>query len=179
MGIVAITIMLLVILLIPVSSAASLQEGDGGVSPHWEEACNTSLLFSDDTKSWNDATGFCELFGGNLVEIRSMELNYCILQHFQLKGLPKTWYWHSGNDIDNEGVYRYSRASDFPPLPGDLITWAVLWYDDNKSYKIGDPNGGEGENCLTVHLSSDYSAGRWADNPCTYNNIHYICQRKL
>merc|ERR1712089_80181 len=37
-----------------------------------------------------------------------------ILQHFQLKGLPKTWYWHSGNDIDNEGV----PCLSLPPISG-------------------------------------------------------------
>merc|ERR1711962_1107649 len=159
MGIVTIT-MRLVLLLIPLISAASLQERGGGVTPHWEEICNTSLLFSEDTKSWYDATEFCELLGGNLVEIRSMEMNYCILHHAHHKGLPADWYWHSGNDIDDEGVYRYNRAGDFPPIAGDLILW-------NPYYYAGRPNGGRGENCLEVKLTSDAWAGQWADCPCT------------
>merc|ERR1712126_431475 len=171
-----VTISMLLMLLLPVISAAPLEERGAGLTPHWEEICNTSLLFSEETKSWEDATVFCELFGGNLVEIRSMEMNYCILLHAQLKGLPADWYWQSGNDIDNEGVYRYNRAGDFPPLPGDLITWSVIWYD----YKDqnGEPNGGRGENCLEVSLFSDYKAGKWATAPCT-NVYRYICQRKL
>merc|ERR1719347_1290878 len=134
-----------VLLLLPALSAASLKERGAGVTPHWEEACNTSLLFSEETKSWEHAAVLCELFGGHLVEIRTMEMNYCILLHTQLKGLPEDWYWHSGNDIDNEGVYRYNRAGDFPPLPGDLITWSPLWFN-------GEPNGPK-ENCLIVRLS--------------------------
>merc|ERR1719153_1623664 len=162
--------MLLVFLLNSVFIAASLQEGGGGVTPHWEEACNTSLLFSEDTKSWDDAKGLCELLGGNLVEIRSMEMNYCILLHAQLKGLPVGWYWNSGNDIDNEGVYRYNRAGDFPPLSGDLITWSPIWYP-------GEPNGPK-ENCLIVRLDNGTHAGKFGNDPCTTLR-HYICQRKL
>merc|ERR1712126_155855 len=147
-----------------------------GVTSHWEEICNASLSFSEDTKSWSDAGELCELLGGNLVEIRSMEMNYCILLHPQLKGLPVDWYWHSGNDIDNEGVYRYNRAGDFPPLPGDLITWSPLWVDWEGDHS-DEPNGGQSQ-CLMFSLSSDDRAGKWADQPCTYG-LPYICQRKL
>merc|ERR1719342_441017 len=153
--------MRLVLLLIPIISAASFQERGAGVTPHWEEICNTSLLFSEDTKSWYDATEFCELLGGNLVEIRSLEMNYCILLHAHHKGLPVDWYWHSGNDIDDEGVYRYNRAGDFPPLSGDLITWSVIWW------KGDEPDGGQKENCLLVGLSSDHHAGKWGTTECT------------
>merc|ERR1712098_830711 len=172
MGIVTIT-MRLVLLLIPVISAASLQERGGGVTPHWEEICNTSLLFPQDTKSWYDATEFCVLLGGNLVEVRSMEMNYCILRHAHHKGLAADWYWHSGNDIDDEGVYRYNRAGDFPPLPGDLITWSPIWFIPNN-----EPNGARGSNCLLVCLSSDFRAGKWADDSCK-NKYRYICQRNI
>merc|ERR1719481_646854 len=169
--------MRLVLLLIPLISAASLQERVGGGTPHWEQICNTSLLFSQDTKSWYDANGFCELFGGNLVEIRSMEINYCILRHAHHKGLPADWYWHSGNDIDDEGVYRYNRAGDFPPLPGDLITWSPIWVDWAGSNN-DEPNGGQVENCLLVSLSTDNNAGKWLTHTCTVSH-RYVCQRKL
>jgi len=175
MGNVSIT-MFLVLLFLPAISAASLKETGAGVTPHWEEACNTSLLFSEETKSWDDAAGFCELFGGNLVEIRTMEMNYCILLHAQLKGVQEDWYWHGGNDIDNEGVYRYNRAGDFPPLSGDLILWSPLWYVAKGGES--EPNGGRNENCLMVHMSSVSIAGKWHNNYCT--TLHrYICQRKL
>merc|ERR1711962_1303045 len=102
------------------------------------------------------------LYGGSLVEIRSKEMNYCILGYAHSKALPADWYWHSGNDIDNEGMYRYNRAGDFPPIAGDLILWSPIAWD------VGRPQGGTAENCLLVRLSSDGYAGQWADFPCTY-----------
>merc|ERR1712089_57228 len=171
MGTIVTITMLLVLLLLPIIFAASLEENGGGVTPHWEAICNTSLLFSEDKKNWEDAKGECELFGGNLVEIRSMELNYCILRHAHHKGLPVDWYWHSGNDIDDEGVYRYNRAGDFPPIAGDLILWSPIWYN-------GRPESGESQNCLIFYLTRDKYAGQWNDGLCTWA-LRYVCQRKL
>merc|ERR1711962_747366 len=164
-------IMLPLLFLLTAVSDAKLQLQDRAVTPHWEAVCNTSLLFSEDKKNWEDARGECELYGGNLVQIRNMEINYCILRHAHSKALPADWYWHSGNDIDEEGVYRYNRAGDFPPLAGDLILWSPIWEN-------GRPNGAKSQNCLLVSLSSDGYAGQWNDYPCT--NVHrYVCQRKL
>merc|ERR1711962_1875805 len=151
-------IMLPLLLLFTVIPAAKLQ--DRAVTPHWEAVCNTSLLFSEDKKNWEDAWGECELYGGNLVQIRSMELNYCILRHAHTKGLPADGYWHSGNDIDDEGVYRYNRAGDFPPLAGDLILCSPIWGS-------GRPDSGESQNCLVVILTRNQYAGQWNDAPCT------------
>merc|ERR1711962_1515537 len=155
-------IMLPLLLLFTVISAAKLQ--DRAVTPRWEAVCDTSHLFSEDHKNWKDASGECELYGGNLAQIRSMELNYCILRHAHSKNLPAEGYWHSGNDMDDEGVYRYNRARD-------LILWSPIWAD-------GRPQGGKAENCLYVSLSSDGHAGHWNDHPCTAA-LRYVCQRKL
>merc|ERR1711996_40961 len=163
-------IMFPLLLLITVVSAVPIQ--DRAVTPHWEAVCNTSLLFSEDKKTWEDAQGNCELYGGSLVQVRSMEMNYCILDYAETKVLPADWYWHSGNDIDKEGVYRYNRAGDFPPIAGDLILWSPLW-------NVGRPDYGRKENCLVVSLSSGEYAGQWNNYPCT-NHVHrYVCQRKL
>merc|ERR1712089_1925 len=162
-------IMLPLLLLLTSVSAAKLQ--DRAVTPHWEAVCNTSLLFSEDSKTWQDAQVNCELYGGSLVEIRSMEMNYCILRHAHNKALPAGPYWHSGNDIDDEGVYRYNRAGDFPPHEEDLILWSPVWQG-------GQPNGGRGQNCLLVELSTNEYAGVWGDNNCP-NAWRYMCQRKL
>merc|ERR1712180_501444 len=163
-------IMFPLLLLITVVSAVPIQ--DRAVTPHWVKICNTSLLFSEDSKTWEDAQGNCELYGGSLVQIRSMEMNYCILDYAETKALPAEWYWHSGNDIDKEGVYRYNRAGDFPPIAGDLILWSPIW-------AVGRPNGAKSENCLLVSLSSDGYAGQWADTSCTSPLRRYVCQRRL
>merc|ERR1711962_555490 len=141
-------IMLPLLFLLTAVSDAKLQLQDRAVTPHWEAVCNTSLLFSEDKKNWEDARGECALYGGNLVEIRSMEMNYCILRHAQNKALPGDWYWHSGNDIDNEGVYRHNRAGDFAFLAGELLLWSPIWAD-------GRPAGGKAYNCLQVALQID------------------------
>merc|ERR1711962_135977 len=159
-------IMFPLLLLITVVSAVPIQ--DRAVTPHWRKICNTSLLFSEDKKTWEDAQGNCELYGGSLVQIRSMEMNYCILDYAETKALPGDWYWHSGNDIDKEGVYRYNRA----PLARDLILSSPI------AWNTGRPNGGRSQNCLLVNLSSNEYAGQWADQPCT-DAWRYVCQRKL
>merc|ERR1712098_206215 len=122
-------IMLPFLLLLTVVSAAKLQ--DKAVVPHWEAACNTSLLFSEKLETWEEASGECELYGGNLVQIRSMEMNYCILRHAHDKALPAYWYWHSGNDIDEEGVYRYNggRSCNCMVLGLSSGENAGLWAD--------------------------------------------------
>merc|ERR1712080_497750 len=155
--------MILVGLLVTVVSAVTIQ--DKAVTPHWENICGTSLLFSEEAKTWDDAIGFCELLGGNLVDIRSMEMNYCILRHAHDKALPQAAYWTSGNDIDDEGVYPYNRH-------GDLVLWSPIWQATE------NPNGGKSENCLFVLLSTDKQAGKWGDDDCNYPH-RYICQRKL
>merc|ERR1712126_408234 len=165
-------IMLPLLLLLTVVSAAKLKLQDKAAIPHWETACNTSLLFSERAETWEEASGECELYGGNLVQIRSMEMNYCILRQAHSKGLTDEWYWHSGNDIDEEGVYRYNRGGDFTPIAGDLILWSPI------AWSYGHPEGGRSQNCLEVRLSSDGKAGQWADTSCT-NVRSYVCQRKL
>merc|ERR1712080_707240 len=120
MGPVSITMFLVGVgLLLTVVSAVTIQ--DKAVTPHWENICGTSLLFSEDAKTWDDARGTCELFGGNLVDIRSMEMNYCILDHAYHKALPQTWYWTSGNDIDVEVYIAITdMVTSSPGLPSGI-----------------------------------------------------------
>merc|ERR1712126_184542 len=155
------------VIMLPLLLLLTIVSADTAVTPHWVKVCDTSLLFSEDKKNWEDARGECELYGGRLAEIRSMELNYCILNYAQTKGLPIDRYWHSGNDIDREGVYSFNRAKDFTHL--DLILWSPV-----RDFGYG----GKSENCLLVYLSSDERAGPWADDACTFGH-RYVCQRGL
>merc|ERR1712126_67042 len=166
MGVSTTMIPVLQLLLFAVVSPVSIQDK---ATPHWEDVCDTSLLLSEDLKSWDDARGTCELFGGKLVDIRSLEMNYCILTHAQRKGHPAAWYWHSGNDINVEGVWRYNN-------PGDLILWTPIWWFSKGT--IGTPDGGRSQNCLLVNLSNNADAGKWSDYTC-HTPQHYVCQRKL
>merc|ERR1719158_133070 len=153
--------MLRVLVLLTVVSAAHIQNKTR--TPHWENVCNTSLFFSDDKKNWNDAQEFCDFIGGNLVDIRSQEMNYCILRHAHHSKVPEDIYWHSANDIVDEGVYHFGRT-------GDLILWSPMWYPP-------DPNAGRAGNCIMFWLTNNKFAGLWADDICSAA-YRYVCQRK-
>merc|ERR1712142_1354391 len=121
-------------------------------TPHWVVVCGGSHLFSEDKKSWNEAGDICELFGGHLAQIDNLAENYCLLDYAQSQSLEGVW-WHSGNDIEREGVYRQADRG--------LILWTPFWASWPNA--VTEPDGGTAANCLCVHLSGDYHAGKWGD----------------
>merc|ERR1712154_214299 len=88
---------------------------------------------SEDKKTWDDAGGICQLFGSHLLQIDNMAENSCLLEYAQKQGVTEAYWWHSGNDIEWEGVYRQAD--------GNLLTWQPLWLGKN-------PNEGRRANCL-------------------------------
>merc|ERR1712154_251753 len=130
-------------------------------TPQWANVCNGSYLFSEDKKTWDDAGGICLLFGSHLLQIDNMVENFCLLEYAQKQGVTESNWWHSGNDIEWEGVFRQAD--------GNLLPWQPLWPGNN-------PDQGRSANCLGVCLLGDDFAGKWFDNPCT-NNLNYICER--
>jgi len=154
-----ITKMICVFFLLAIVTASPIKK-----TPHWESVCGTSLLFSEDAKTWDEARSLCELIGGHLVDITSLQMNSCILSHYHQKGLPSGVWYHSGNDIKEEGVWRYNTY-------GDLINWTPIW-----ASVYPEPNGGRSENCLVVNLFNDANAGKWGDYGC--NRVtRYICEK--
>merc|ERR1711872_456552 len=137
-------------------------------SPHWVVACGGSYLFSEDKKSWNDAGDICELFGGHLAQIDNLAENYCLLDYAQSQSLGDgSWWWHSGNDIEREGVYRQADR--------ELISWTPFWV--GYANAVTEPNGGTSENCLIVNLNDDKYAGKWQDISCNVQH-YYICEKE-
>merc|ERR1711990_310894 len=134
------------------------------LTPSWVNICGGAYLFSEDTKSWNDAYGECELYGSHIAQIDGFEENFCLLEYAHTKGLPAGWYWHSGNDILSEGVWRQYDEQ--------MILWSPWWENGG-----GGGNGGRGQNCALLNLDEGAYAGEWADNPCTSDVWHYICER--
>merc|ERR1712004_736877 len=51
------------------------------LTPSWHNICGGTYLFSEDTKSWDDATGNCELYGSHLLQIDGFEENFCLLEY--------------------------------------------------------------------------------------------------
>merc|ERR1711962_992548 len=90
------------------------------LTPSWMEACNGTYLFSEDKKTWSDAYGECELYGGHLLQIDGLAENFCLLKYAHAEA-PVDWYWHSANDIMAEVWEQYD---------GQMILWTPWWYSD-------------------------------------------------
>jgi len=131
-------------------------------TPLWMSICSGEYLFPETFSSWNDAHGMCLEYGGLLVQIDSLSENLCLLDYAHTAGLPKSWYWHSSNDIESEGVWR--QFND-----GELISWTPWW-------QASQPDGGQAANCGKVHFSEDRYAGKWGDEACS-SALRYICER--
>ena len=50
------------------------------------------------THSWEDARGECELYGGWLVAIKSLEEQNCLMRHGKSEGY-NAWYWTDGKNL--------------------------------------------------------------------------------
>merc|ERR1712183_123686 len=132
-------------------------EGGEDTTPSWVDVCGSSYLFSEHTDTWENAVGNCELYGSHILQIDNMEENYCLLSYAHSQGMKTDWWWHSGNDIQSEGVYTQAD--------GKYILWQPIW------------NGIRGHDCLMVCLDESAAAGHWMDEPCTAL-IYYICERE-
>ena len=67
-------------------------------SPHWENLeCEPGhkYLFSEVKLSWTDARVECELYGGWLVDVNSLQEHNCLMRHGNSQGYD-TWFWTDG-----------------------------------------------------------------------------------
>ena len=55
-------------------------------------------LFSDVSHNWEEARGECELYGGWLVNIGSLQEQNCLMRHGKSEGY-NAWYWTDGKYI--------------------------------------------------------------------------------
>merc|ERR1711874_79416 len=155
--------LLIPFLLAPVLSGPFSQ----GLSPSWIQMCKGTYLFSEDQKSWDEANDYCELYGGHLAKIDSLEENFCLLEHIMSEQVTGEVFWHSANDIEVEGVMRQGRT-------GPFISWMPKFWSGE--YQNG---GGEGRdsNCFYLIGKSGTSqyAGMWDDIPCSHLH-NFICE---
>merc|ERR1711962_867786 len=138
---------------------------DKDQTPSWVNICGGVYLFSEDSKSWDDAFGQCELYDAHLWQIDNLAENFCLLDYAHTMGY-NTWLWHSANDKESEGVWRQAN--------GTLLSWSP-WWITGKDFD-GEPNGGTAANCANVKLDESSWAGQWSDSACTNAN-HYVCER--
>jgi len=145
--------------LAPTSSSPVSQEK----TPSWVDICDSTYLFSEEAKSWHDASGECELYGSHIVQIDDLAENFCLLEYAHTVGLSG-WWWQGANDILSEGVWRQND--------GTLLSWTPFW----KTATADEPSGARAENCGSYCLQDDALAGQWADWICDRPQ-YYICER--
>merc|ERR1712126_237481 len=81
-------------------------------SPHWENLeCERGhkYLFSEVTLSWTEARIECELYGGWLVDVNSLQEHNCLLRYGNLQGF-NTWFWTDANDLESKGVWVHAST---------------------------------------------------------------------
>merc|ERR1711976_398907 len=128
-------------------------------APRWESLCDKGhkYLFSEETVNWNDAREMCQLLGGYLARIENRHENNCILAFAQTNQLH-TYWWHSGNDVDIEGIYKMDNGSE--------MQWVSNFcYMDGAKY-----------DALLIRTYNDVYARCWQDYPISHG-AHYICEK--
>merc|ERR1719481_409769 len=127
--------------------------------PHWEEIeCEAGhkYLFSEDQKPWPDAKVECELYGGWLVDIGSQEEQNCLIKFARSQELL-TWWWHDGNELDEEGIYCHAD--------GRYMTWfPPKWTRGNNITPFYD-----GAQALMFSTERSRFAGTWHEYDITSN----------
>merc|ERR1711872_982460 len=103
------------------------------------------------------AFGYCELFGGHLAKIDSLEENFCLLDYSHRQGIGHGQiFWDSANDKMSEGVWRH--------FDNQLLSWTPWWN--------AGPPGDTSLNCGVFSTGT----GRWDDVSCT-TSLNYICEK--
>merc|ERR1719158_2248749 len=81
-------------------------------TPHWENLeCEPGhkYLFSEVAMTWEEARVECDLYGGWLVNINSLEEQNCLLRHGNYEGYD-TWYHTDAHDLASKGVWVHAST---------------------------------------------------------------------
>lgn len=140
-------------------TAQALGGGSGADCTEREHAAHR-YLFCDDRREWQDARLECEARGMHLARIDDEAENDFIHAHVA------TDTWIGGNDIEAEGVWRWTDGEQF--WSGDDDGGPVGGLYTNWSY--GKPRDLEDDNCVQVRFD-----GRWQDDECD-DDEQYICE---
>merc|ERR1712241_1647013 len=115
-------------------------------APHWQELeCEAGhkYLFSDQTRSWQDAREECELYAGWLVNIGSLEEQNCLLRYGKSQGYD-AWYW---TDAYFDDTWTWTHALD---------NSEVSWFSPKWTCSSGTDNGGSwGRDYIMMAVSSN------------------------
>lgn len=136
----------------------------------WVESAKMKYKISTEQKTWEEARRNCQLTGGDLISLKSVEQLVpltALIRDFVLKTgdipIPNTrHYWTSGYEFPI-GSNKWFWAKDNSSIPLNSIMW-----------RPGEPNNAYGnENCL--HLYPGVGNLWLNDHNCTWS-INYICE---
>lgn len=127
----------------PVEPPAGVDAADtcqelGGFTIAETESC---YMVGDNVFGWQDARSFCQAWGGDLVEIGSLE------EHTALARRIEESVWIGANDREQEGAFRWASGA-----PLDYEQWAP-----------NQPNDFNGSEDCTELIPM---GGGWIDVPC-------------
>jgi len=112
------------------------------------------------TMDWVDANAYCQENNGHLAEIENIEMEAMTISLLALlTGEECPGVWIGGNDIAQEGVWRWEYS--------DTEIQTFFWKDDI------EPNGDLHENCLGL-----YGCEGWNDYPCDAEK-NVLCQKQV
>jgi hypothetical protein len=116
-------------------------------------ATSSCYMLGDNVFTWQDARNFCQAWGGDLVEIGSVEENAALAQAMDESA------WIGANDQDEEGIFRWAGGA-----PVAYTAWS-----------FNQPNNLNGNEDCTELRSIDE---RWSDVACTGDvTRRALCER--
>jgi len=127
----------------------------------WEVHGDHCYYWSTEVKTWEAAEAFCQQKNGHLASITSDAINKYVMEGIKRRGLHGTWI--GGNDIDEEGNWKWTDGSPF-----EFTFWTS-----------GEPNNAgpdKDEDCLMYGYR-----GKWNDGRCTRVPSYmtgFLCSKK-
>ena len=124
-------------------------------------------MFLEGRMNWFMAKTACEARSGYLVEVDTEEENNLLIAEKQRRGLRSLWI--GLNDLDNQGVWRWSRYRRQAVFSAFNYYWS-------------SPNSGDGpKHCVLLQQSNDWNnfdcyKRSSADSSSKQYNIGAICE---
>jgi hypothetical protein len=112
-------------------------------------------MFCTSSRSWNDASGYCQSYGYELVSLNDGAENTWVDDTVDGFSTDK---WHMGlTDQWSEGTWVWAN--------GDSVSYT--------NWQAGEPNGGTTESC--AQLNRYHPAQSWNDEPCD-QSLRFVCE---
>ncbi|BFZ21793.1 hypothetical protein BsWGS_24832 [Bradybaena similaris] len=151
-----ITLLVAVVLLVGVTPPSSAQASTGCRAGFKRLGSENCYLFNKNAyRTWKNARAYCLGLGAVLLEIETPNEQSVIVSELELQNMGSVWT--GGNDIQNEGVWRWENKP---------IGSYTAWYGTNPS------NSDDNEDCLELRNDEHF---RWNDIDCNAGN-HVVCE---